>query len=361
LIVGTKDWDPGTWPKVTNMLNQPPVISVVMCVYNGEKYLREAVESILNQTFTDFEFIIIDDGSTDRTEEILDTYTDTRIVRINNLKQSGIAISLNKGVKAARGEYIARMDADDISLPERFQKQVAYLAAHQEIGVLGSNIDIIDENGNKDPTYTWHIGLPVDPEVIQWCLLFDNPIKHPTVIIRKSLLNDVGGYPEDVVSQDYGLWMRIIKRSKIAILNEVLFLFRWHNSNYSLFKGASHVFTMSRLAILEFAAKHSLTIGIVEDYPPPESQEYIFQYTKAIYPLYREFLKNISVNRELKVLIRKDAARRIFNLANWQRRSPRFWPFFVLACWLDISVLGHAWNLLLKRFTPARKLPKSHP
>jgi len=115
-----------------------PKISVIMSVYNGEKYLREAIESILNQTFRDFEFIIINDGSTDKTSEILSSYNDPRIVIINNKRNIGLTKSLNKGLKMVKGEYIARQDADDVSLPERLERMVNFLDMNRDVGLLGS-------------------------------------------------------------------------------------------------------------------------------------------------------------------------------------------------------------------------------
>ena len=122
-----------------------PKVSVVMPAYNAEKYIGEAIESILNQTFRNFEFIIINDGSVDRTKEIIQEYDDPRIVLLENDKNSGIVVTLNKGVDAATGEYIARMDADDIALSNRIEQQVMFLNTHRNIGVVGSALQIFGE------------------------------------------------------------------------------------------------------------------------------------------------------------------------------------------------------------------------
>ena len=123
-----------------------PKVTVLMSVYNGEKYLQEAIDSILEQTFKDFEFLIINDGSTDKTGEILESYHDLRIKIINNEKNIGLTKSLNKGLKLARGEYIARQDADDISMPERLEKEVEFLETHQDYAVVGAFAKIINKN-----------------------------------------------------------------------------------------------------------------------------------------------------------------------------------------------------------------------
>ena len=123
-----------------------PKVAVLMSVYNGEKYLREAINSILSQTFNDFEFLIINDGSTDGTADILKSYTDSRIKIINNEKNIGLTKSLNKGLKIAKGEYIARQDADDISMPERLKEEVAFLEIHKDYAVVGTFVKILNEN-----------------------------------------------------------------------------------------------------------------------------------------------------------------------------------------------------------------------
>ncbi|MCP8319033.1 MAG: glycosyltransferase, partial [Candidatus Methylarchaceae archaeon HK01B] len=125
-----------------------PKITILMSVYNGEKYLREAIDSILNQTFKDFEFLIINDGSTDRTVEILRSYHDSRIKIITNEKNMGLTKSLNKGLKIARSEYVARMDADDISYPRRLEVQYEYMKKNPDVGIVGSWNDVIDDKGN---------------------------------------------------------------------------------------------------------------------------------------------------------------------------------------------------------------------
>ena len=129
-----------------------PKISVVMPAYNAEKYIGEAIESILNQTFKDFEFIIINDGSVDHTKEIIREYNDPRIVLLENDKNRGIVLSLNKGLDAATGKYIARMDADDIALKNRFERQVEYLDEHKDIGVLGTGICTFGEKIMSSPS-----------------------------------------------------------------------------------------------------------------------------------------------------------------------------------------------------------------
>lgn len=197
-----------------------------MSVYSGERYLRDSVESILNQSFSDFEFIIVDDGSTDSSSEILESYAaqDERLRLLRNASNLGLTRSLNKGLELACGEYVARQDADDISLPERFMSQVRFLGEHPEIGVVGSWITNIDETGQRDVCKT-----PTSSALIGWTLLFSNCMAHPSIMFRRSLVRDGVFYrPEITYGQDYDLWARISSKTKLANLPECLVFRRKH-------------------------------------------------------------------------------------------------------------------------------------
>jgi len=204
-----------------------PLISVIFSVYNGAPYLKEAIESILNQTFTDFEFIIVDDGSTDETPKILDGFTDTRIVRLKNEKNLGLVRSLNKALSLAKGEFIARMDADDISLPERFAKQITYFKKHPQMGVLGTAISQVDKRGR----FISVLVPPIHHELILWQMFFGCPIFHPTVMMRRKALAAVGYYDVNFTHvEDTELWSRLLlNRTKFANLPEALHIRRLHS------------------------------------------------------------------------------------------------------------------------------------
>jgi glycosyltransferase involved in cell wall biosynthesis len=206
-------------------------VSVVMPVYNGERFLRESIESILGQTYIDFEFIIINDGSTDGSARIIESYLDSRIRYTENSENIGVTRSLNRGLALAAGEYVARMDADDISLPNRFATQVSFLDSHPEVGVLGTGVRLIDEFGRERETLVF----PSEHGVLRWmmCFLF-NPIPHPSVMIRRRHLEQVGGYKEEFMcSQDYDLWWRMGEVSGLSNLQELLLSLRKHSENIS--------------------------------------------------------------------------------------------------------------------------------
>lgn len=210
-----------------------PKISVAMSVYNGEKYLHQAIESILNQTFRDFEFIIVNDGSTDKTEEIIDEYAkkDLRVKIIKNKNNIGLTKSLNKAIKEAKGEYIARMDADDISLPERLKKQLSFMENHPEIGVVGCWYYLIDKN-NK-------LIKKCQPAIkfskIKKALINSAPIIHPGLMIKKEALRKVNSYDESFkYAQDRDLLFRILKYYQLGIVPEFLLKFRYSKQSISL-------------------------------------------------------------------------------------------------------------------------------
>ena len=207
------------------------MISVVMSVYNSSKYLKKSIESILEQSFRDFEFIIIDDGSNDGTIDILKKYkeTDDRIILLENENNLGLTKNLNIGMALAKYEYIARMDADDISLADRFQKQFDVLEKNTNIDIVGTYCTDINENdiiiGSRE--------LPIFHEAIKKSIVKFNPIIHPTVMFRKSSVMSFGGYNELYrTTQDYALWFDALSHGlRFYNLPEKLLLYRV-NDNY---------------------------------------------------------------------------------------------------------------------------------
>lgn len=206
------------------------VVSVLMPVYNAEKYLQLAIDSVLNQRFSDFEFIIINDGSTDRSKEIILSYDDNRIRYIENETNLKLISTLNLGLTLCRGKYIARMDADDVANEFRLQKQVAFLESRPDCLLLGTNAYVIDEQ-NK---IIGKIIQPSSNDKLQISLLFTNPFLHPSVMIRKSVLVRLEYNEKAIHTEDYFLWTEIAEQGSIANLQECLLNYRWHDSNVSV-------------------------------------------------------------------------------------------------------------------------------
>jgi glycosyltransferase involved in cell wall biosynthesis len=203
-------------------------ISVLMPVFNAEKYLREAIESILYQTFADFEFIIINDGSTDGSKDIILSYSDSRIKYVENESNLGVVKTANRGIDLCCGKYMFRMDADDISSPLRLEKQYRFMERHPEIGVCGSWARVIDKNGG----ITGKIIQQTRPEFIRIHLLFSVPLMQPSCCIRTSILKE-NPYRKEPVTEDYELWCRLNDCTRMANLPEFLLQYRWHETNIS--------------------------------------------------------------------------------------------------------------------------------
>jgi glycosyltransferase involved in cell wall biosynthesis len=202
-----------------------PKISVVMSVYNGEKYLRPAVESILSQTFGDFEFIIVNDGSTDNSESILREYqSQDKRIRLVSRENQGLIYSLNEGIGLALGDYIARMDADDISMPERLEKQLKYIQENNLV-IGGTWAEVIDDQGKKVKEFDY----PPGEDQIKNFTLLHNPFIHPTVMFQKNVFGQVGGYRKSFKHvEDYELWTRIVFKYRAGNLPERLLQYRLH-------------------------------------------------------------------------------------------------------------------------------------
>lgn len=206
-------------------------ISVIMPVLNGERYLKESIRSILDQTFPDFEFIIIDDGSTGNTEEIIKSFPDSRIVYIKNDSNLGLSRSFNIGIRAARGRYIARMDADDISLSSRFERQIQFLEEKPDISIVGTIAIMIDENERKNKK----INRPYSHIEIKWRSLFSTPLIHPTIMARVQVFKD-NPYDESFHnSEDYELWSRLLFTTGIRFANiqDPLLFYRVYKDSFT--------------------------------------------------------------------------------------------------------------------------------
>lgn len=207
-----------------------PMVSVLMPVFKTAPYLQEAMDSILGQTFLDFELIVLNDCSPDNAEGILDTYDDPRIVRYKGEKNVGLSNVLNVGLEMARGKYIARMDSDDISLPQRLQIQVDYLEKHPEIDLVSVGMRLF---GAKEATWV----RERNPEKVKINALFHSPVLHASSVWRKDSFEKLGlrFRQEMVPSEDYDLWTRaLVKGLKLVNMPEVLYEYRIHDTQASI-------------------------------------------------------------------------------------------------------------------------------
>lgn len=201
-----------------------------MGVFNRQQFLGQAIESMLSQTLHSFELILVDDGSTDRSAEILRAYArrDARIVVISSEANRGIAESLNLAISRARAEYLAVMDSDDIALPTRLETQHSFLQIHQEIALLGSQARLVDFRDAEIPA---NVDLPTDHQDIDEALLAGGwPIIHPTVMMRTAIVRALGGYNQCFrANVDHEIFLRVAEKTKLANLPDVLLLYRVHH------------------------------------------------------------------------------------------------------------------------------------
>lgn len=207
-------------------------VSVVMSVYNGERFLEEAVDSILGQTYRDLELIVIDDGSTDRSSAILERRArDDPRLRVFRQANVGLTRSLNRGVERATGEFIARMDADDVADPKRIESQVAFMETHPDVGLLGTGFHEIDGAGRILGVKSF----PTDDRSLRETLIRYNPFFHASVMLRRDVFATVGLYdPGWPYVEDYELWLRVARRYRVANLAEPLGMRRYDGANISI-------------------------------------------------------------------------------------------------------------------------------
>jgi glycosyltransferase involved in cell wall biosynthesis len=267
-------------------MTDAPTVSVAMPVYNAERYLAQAVESILSQTFTDFEFIIIDDGSTDSSPQILKKYAaaDAR-VRLFTRPNTGYAIALNESLGHARGRYLARMDSDDISLPQRFEKQVAFMDAHPDVVAVGCRVTMMDPDGEP----LGEVNRFESHEHIDRMHMEGGGgavITHPSAMFRLAILRKLGGYRQNLEpAEDLDLFLRLAEVGRLAKLPDMLFQYRCHLASVGHSRRVEQVRTMRRV-VAEARARRGLPSAgeTVEPDPvePPLENHYLNWASLAI-------------------------------------------------------------------------------
>lgn len=208
------------------------LVSVLMPVYNAEKFLDESIGSILNQTYKDFEFYIINDGSTDKSEEIIQSYRDPRIKYIKNDKNIGYIKSLNKGLQLITSKYIVRMDSDDVSFKDRIEKQVHYMESNQQVAVCGSSIIKFRQDASTATRVTYVI---TDPKILAFSSIFYTSIYHPSVIIRNDIIknNNLTYQEKYYYAEDKAIWLDMNEYGLLGNIEEPLLYYRLHDKQVS--------------------------------------------------------------------------------------------------------------------------------
>jgi glycosyltransferase involved in cell wall biosynthesis len=309
-------------------------ISVVMCVYNRQDYVKEAINSILGQTFRDFEFIIVDDGSTDTSLNIaLDYQKNDPRIRVHPCSQNtGIVSAHNTGLRLAQGKYIAWMDSDDISMPERLEKEFSFLQAFPEFGVVSSSGIVIDESGNVIRS------LPVlqTDLLIKWSFCFGVSIINGSAMAKRELFNDAGGYRElsnkkgEYSSHDYDLWIRLSQSTLFYNLNEQLYKIRKHVKSTTRMQFNSTMKYNARIChrYIQSILGNRVSLQSVETLWGVAETPYFQDATKLINALYEHFLSLPKVSPQEKELIREDASWRMVRriVANYWRNPGIIYP-----------------------------------
>ena len=344
-----------------------PRVTVLMSVYNGEKYLREAIDSVLKQTYRDFEFVIYDDCSTDSSAEIITENKDERIVFRQNATNMGLTQNLTDGVEKARGEYIARMDADDIAMPLRLEKQVSWMDEHPEVTILGSRVMYFNDKGNIGVTTD-----PLDDETIKATLLVSFTMLHPTIMIRKAdlVINGLNYNPSFRYSQDHALSLDcILKHLNFANFLEPLLKMRSHRGSISKAKHeeqqecsccARNLFLKSigllgRVKKEELAAYNLLASGEL----PPSALG-----IASLASFYTKILESKEIGEFIDVgILRQVFADRAWGLAYGYSASPKFFDTIGAMGMLADFGIKHRWPIkqrfkfILKRlFAATRKV-----
>lgn len=302
-----------------------PVISVILPVYNGKVHLSECIESVLSQTFQDFEFIIVNDASTDNTSQILKDFAvrDERIIVVTHEVNQKQTIAANTAIKNAKGKYLARMDADDVALPNRLKRQVTFLEENTKIGLLGSWVDII----NDDSKIIEQWKTASEPGVLNWNLLFGTSFAHSSVMMRSDIVKKVGYY-QSPEAEDYDLWSRISRIAKVANLPEVLQQKRVWAGQLAL-----KVPTETRDCVVQIMQKNinhlindsNLDLDMIRNIRKVSDKSPIIQDSRLIsnirnilLQLYTKHLFKFDLTKSEKKKVARDVFQKLHTLAKWQ-------------------------------------------
>jgi glycosyltransferase involved in cell wall biosynthesis len=276
-----------------NLILQPmnPLVSILLPAYNCEKYLQQTMDSLLTQSFQDFELLVINDGSTDGTEAIINSYADPRIKHIKNDGNKGLIYSLNHAIEIAKGKYLARMDADDICKTDRLAKQLQWMEQHPSTAVVGCHIQFINEHNN--PTGEWPLDKQTSSaESIKKTMAWENCLAHPSVMMRSSILKNYQYASTQKHSEDYDLWLQLLADGHtIEKVPETLLLYRVHGQSVtgSIHRKKNSFFT-------NYHTKRKFLLGRIG-----KAKWRLFE-TKILFTLAYDFL--MGIGKEIKKLLR---------------------------------------------------------
>lgn len=298
------------------MSEPAPRISVLMPVYNADSYLRDAIDSVLGQSFTDLELILVDDGSTDDSSKIINQYEDPRIRKYSNEVNLGIVPTRNKCVSLAMGEYVALLDADDISFPHRLEHQFSFLENHPNVGVLGTGFQFIDHSSQIMASYHF----PEEHQLIAWSLFFFSSLANSTVMMRTIILRELGGYQSDEGKvnagvEDYDLWFRAADHTQMHNLQEIYVQIRKHDTNITSVHASLHLDNVFRLV-------HEAMSEALQREIPYQSAVRLrinqarFDDIRILEELYWSFVQSRTLTFHEKYMISCDASQRI--LMSWR-------------------------------------------
>lgn len=300
------------------MTTKKPTVTVLMPVYNAGVYLKAAIQSILDQTFTDFELLIINDASTDQSEEVIRSFDDPRIKLVVNPKNLNLIGTLNKGLKLASGEFIARMDQDDISLPTRLEEQVEFLRSSPETVLVGTEATVINPEG-EPIGYDWAF---LDDQTIRRALMTTNAFVHGSVMFRKSAATKLGGYSKDAyLAEDYDLWIRLAGVGQVANLPKPLYRWRANPTGMSLSNAKKQRLAAEKLAKTAWK-KFNKTLG------RPIKSRVIRSINVEDAPKRQHKLAELEIQLARGYFYRRERSKAIGHVLAALRKDAQFWQFY---------------------------------
>lgn len=336
-------------------------VSVVMPVYNSQDFLPEATESILSQTFRDFEFIIVDDCSTDNSAAIALDYQkrDARIRIYHHEQNIGIVGARNTGLELAQGKYIAWMDSDDVSIPERIEKQFLFMESHPEVGITSANAIMIDGKGN----FLSDIQMPQTHILITWAFCFYDPIINPAVMANRELCIQAGGYRDlakgktEYFPEDYDLWIRLSNQTRFHNFSETLLKLRKHGKNITNTRLQSTLRNSSRIcrAYLQSVLRREIAqtpIEMIWEIANPPRLQGIPQLIEM---LYNHFINLSEILPKEKKFIQEDAAIRLMRMAVKHPLDSYSLPTFAQALKTNPELYNYLFQKLLRKASVRRE------